>query len=1427
MPVISFFDRWNAKSFFLPALISATLAWPSLLVAADPKPLRALLIVGGCCHDYSAQKTILADGLQERAHIVVDVVQQGGSTTDAKIPLYGNADWAKGYDVVLHDECFSDAKEQAWMDQILAPHKAGLPAVVIHCAMHSYRSGNDEWFKFTGVTSHAHGAHYPHEVLNRDGEHPIMQEFGPAWWNPAGELYIIEKLWPTAHALASAKSQDRGAEDVCVWVNQYGNTRVFGTTLGHHNETVSAPAFLDLITRGTLWAAGKLNDVYLKPVQPHIVPVNLALGKKASASTVQEGHPAEHGIDGTGATRWCANGGQKNEWLQIDLGQPEKLTGAVLDWESSEAIYQYKLEGSADGQTWRTLVDGSTNTRTGVCADALTGDPVRQVRVTFLGANAGNWASLNEVKLFGDKTTTVDPHEIAREKEAGLLKEVKVPEGFNATIFAAPPAVNYPVFVAAAPDGTLYVSSDGNGSLGRDPYRGRIIRLRDLNGDGHADESKMFVANVDSPRGLVWDHDRLYLLHPPHLSAFIDKDGDGIADEEKVLVKNIAFGFKDRPADHTSNGIELGVDGWIYCAIGDFGFMEAEGTDGRKLQLRGGGVVRVRPDGTGLELFARGTRNILEVAVSPLLDLFARDNTNDGDGWDVRLHHFTGLEEHGYPSLYKNFSDELIKPLSDYGGGSGCGAAWIDEPGFPTDWNNTFYTADWGRQPIFRHRVTPTGATFAETEAPKEFVSLTRSTDLDVDALSHAYVSSWKGATFNWAGPEVGYIVQVTPKDYTPTPLPNFETASDRELLALLEDKSHRRRLEAQRTLLRRGLNPGVVRPLVALAGNQSKPLASRVAALFAIKQGMGENATPLLVNLARDPSIASWAIRALTDHEGQLASVPAAPILAGLKSPDARTRREAVVSLARLGIVEHAPALTPLLADADPVVAHTAIKALVRLHGVDASFAVLDRVDSSAAERTGALRVLQSLHQASVVHGLTTRLGQESDAAKRKGLFTALCRLHFKEGEWKGDSWGTRPDTSGPYYQSVTWEETPKIAAVLQDAFSKAKDEEAKAFIAELTRHKIQTDEVLASIINLAEKDAKLVPALMTQLSRADHIPPSAVPILIATASAKNGDGVARAQAVVALAKVGNRPALEAMLAAMPRFEIRKSTKEDQAAREAFLNFPKLDQQHEVLERVSAQADSEIAPWANAGLLMIAEAKNASPEAVSSVKKALDDAWANPKRRAQILMGVFLSKHRPYSEKVLAALNDESPAVVRAAERAANALKLEKPGKVKKTEGPLIATLKPEEVVALVVKTKGDAKLGEELFTRQSCVNCHTVSADQPQRGPFLGNIATIYKRPELAEAILFPNKTIAQGFVTHHFDLKDGEEHDGFVTKESAESVTIRNAAGQEIQIRVADIAKREKRDTSMMPEGLAGNLSVADFASLLDYLEALAKK
>jgi putative heme-binding domain-containing protein len=123
--------------------------------------------------------------------------------------------------------------------------------------------------------------------------------------------------------------------------------------------------------------------------------------------------------------------------------------------------------------------------------------------------------------------------------------------------------------------------------------------------------------------------------------------------------------------------------------------------------------------------------------------------------------------------------------------------------------------------------------------------------------------------------------------------------------------------------------------------------------------------------------------------------------------------------------------------------------------------------------------------------------------------------------------------------------------------------------------------------------------------------------------------------------------------------------------------------------------------------------------------------------------------------------------------------------------------------------------------------VACHTVSPDEALRGPYLGNIATLYRRKELAEAVLWPDKSIAQGFVGQMIEQTDGQTHVGFITQEAAEAITLRNIVGQEVVVPVSSIKTREKMKNSVMPAGLAAGLTVAEFASLLRYLEVLAEK
>jgi hypothetical protein len=257
------------KKIILAALLATT-----PLFAQEAKPLKVLLITGGCCHDYKVQKDILKKGIEERINAVVDQVHTDDKSTKPPLAILGNAEYAKGYDVIIHDECAADIKDPKIVEGVLAPHKDGIPGVNLHCAMHSYRVGNPGkpqelgtpeamWFEYLGLQSSGHGPQLPITVTVADEKNPVTKSI-VGWVTGREELYNNIKVHPTAKSLATGV---QGAGDkqgqnnaVVVWTNEYGakKTKVFSTTIGHNNSTVEDSKYLDLVTNGILWSAGKL-----------------------------------------------------------------------------------------------------------------------------------------------------------------------------------------------------------------------------------------------------------------------------------------------------------------------------------------------------------------------------------------------------------------------------------------------------------------------------------------------------------------------------------------------------------------------------------------------------------------------------------------------------------------------------------------------------------------------------------------------------------------------------------------------------------------------------------------------------------------------------------------------------------------------------------------------------------------------------------------------------------------------------------------------------------------------------------------------------------------------------------------------------------------------------------------------------------------
>ncbi len=274
---------------FVPVLFTAIAGWLIVQASAEksPPPLRVLLVLGGCCHDYETQQQLLKAGIESRIGAVVDIAYNPDKSTKATFPIYETPDWAKGYDVVLHDECSADVTDPAYVKRILDAHREGVPAVNLHCAMHSYRWGefrepvkpgadNAGWFEMLGLQSTGHGPQSPIDIAYTDPEHPITKGLGN-WTTINEELYNNVQIFETARPLATGRqiqkprrkkgeapdpdAQGTEVEAVVAWTNEYGpkKTRIFSTTIGHNNETVADDRYLELVTRGLLWAAGRLN----------------------------------------------------------------------------------------------------------------------------------------------------------------------------------------------------------------------------------------------------------------------------------------------------------------------------------------------------------------------------------------------------------------------------------------------------------------------------------------------------------------------------------------------------------------------------------------------------------------------------------------------------------------------------------------------------------------------------------------------------------------------------------------------------------------------------------------------------------------------------------------------------------------------------------------------------------------------------------------------------------------------------------------------------------------------------------------------------------------------------------------------------------------------------------------------------------------
>lgn len=971
------------------------------------------------------------------------------------------------------------------------------------------------------------------------------------------------------------------------------------------------------------------------------------------------------------------------------------------------------------------------------------------------------------------------------------------PTDLTYTKYAGSDLAPSPACIAASATGEVYVGVDLLGSLGKGPGKGRIVRLVDTDNDGKADKHTIFAA-LDNPRGIISFGDKLYVLHTVipadtgiltgmHLSVLEDKNNDGIADgPPKILIRDISVPKhnQDRGADHTTNGIRMGIDGWIYIAVGDFGFVNAQGTDGTTLTMLGGGVLRVRPDGTEMEVYTHGLRNIYDVAIDPYMNIFTRGNTNDGGGWNVRFIHHIQSGEYGYPILFKNFTNEIIPALEDLGGGSGTGSLFLDEATWPEKYNKTPMMADWGRNQVYIHRLTTDGPSF--TQKPEDFIGISQPADLDVDGSGRLYIAAWEGAGYK-GNPERGFVQRVVPNGWTYKPFPDLAKLSPDSLVKGLNTESATTRLATQQEILTRG-DKSLAPAILAIAKEAKNPLAARVAAIFTYKQLLGAEANTALLELAADSALTEFALRAAADRLKQNAKLPLAPFQKALTNTNPRAQAAAAVALGRIGKKEAAESL--LAVARPPVSAQTPTAA-----PKPPLFESAKITDKESVDIEISLVGVNNLY-------LVVEEGGNGNGGDHGGWFDPI--LTNREGKeipltqlkWKSatQGWGKTEINKSP------------TGADLKRA-------DGKPHTQGIGTH---SHSVIHYVIPGAMQKLKVTAGLCST-----HNPGATVNFRIlaeppAGTNSKEGPHATPNPAVIiphlAIHSLVSLKAIEQSLAAV-----------DSVSRDGALRTLHLIHDPAVVDGLLAKHASTSDP----------ELKNKILTALARLytrEAAYDGSWwwgTQPDTRGPYYKPILWTKsadiEKRFRDVWATADNDQKAFLTMLANK--HRMNLEGIGEVEKTGGKkekTIGEISIEDIMLTLDKMKGDPNKGRELMKTQACAACHSVADADPKRGPDLNKIGASLNREAIAEAILKPDAAIAKSWVD--VTTNDGTTHQGTLVEKSDTQIIVRNIAGIPTTLKPADVKEIKTSASTLMGPHLLDALTMEQFADVISYLHSL---
>jgi glucose/arabinose dehydrogenase len=176
----------------------------------------------------------------------------------------------------------------------------------------------------------------------------------------------------------------------------------------------------------------------------------------------------------------------------------------------------------------------------------------------------------------------------ARQTPSSPVGALTLPAGFQAAVFAD--GVDNARSMALGPQGTVFVGSQ---------YSGKVHAVVDRDGDYKAERVVIIASGLDQPNGIAVRNGALYVATRSRLLRFDDIERHLDAPPAPVTVRG---DLPNPSAGHTWKFIAFGPDDMLYMSVGSTCNVCAPAPTTAA-------IVRMKPDGSAMEVFAEGVRN--------------------------------------------------------------------------------------------------------------------------------------------------------------------------------------------------------------------------------------------------------------------------------------------------------------------------------------------------------------------------------------------------------------------------------------------------------------------------------------------------------------------------------------------------------------------------------------------------------------------------------------------------------------------------------------------------------------------------------------------------------------------------------------------------------------------------------------------------